>query len=78
MPLILHEDNEAMISYAMNGNRHTLMRHLERDLNWIREAVNKQLVTFSHTKTAEMWSDIGTKPLTVSPFQYIRQNIMVP
>ena len=78
MPLIIHEDNEAMISYAMNGNRHTLMRHLERDLSWIREAVNKQLVTFSHTKTAEMWSDIGTKPLTVSPFQYIRQNIMVP
>jgi hypothetical protein len=78
MPLIIHEDNQAMISYAMNGDRHTLMKHLERDINWIRESVKTHELTFKHTVTKDMWSDIGTKALVATPFQYIRSNIMVP
>ena len=31
MPLIIQEDNQAMISYHHNRDRHTLMKHLERD-----------------------------------------------
>jgi len=38
-PMVIFEDNEATIRYAKNPTGHTLMKHLDRHLKWIRQQV---------------------------------------
>jgi hypothetical protein len=77
MPIRMHEDNKAMIDFSRNPIRHSTMKHLERDIYWIQECVANGGVKFIQTISADMWADIGTKPLVYAIFSYIRGNIMI-
>ena len=77
-PLRVHEDNEACIAYSRNPVRHSTMKHLERDLYWIQEAVARGELELIATPTKYQWADIGTKPLGPTVLHFIRSNIMHP
>ena len=78
IPLLIHEDNLACIAYSRNPVRHSTMKHLERDIYWIQEAVQRKEVELVATPTKLQWADIGTKPLQYPVFSFIRSNIMHP
>ena len=75
-PLHIHEDNEACIAYSRNPVRHSTMKHLERELYWIQEAVARGEIELIATPTKLQWADIGTKPLGPNVLHFIRSNIM--
>jgi hypothetical protein len=75
-PLHIHEDNEACIAYSRNPVRHSTMKHLERELYWIQEAVTRGEIELIATPTNLQWADIGTKPLGPNVLHFIRSNIM--
>ena len=75
-PLHIHEDNEACIKYSRNPVRHSTMKHLERELYWIQEAVTRGEIELIATPTKLQWADIGTKPLGPNVLHFIRSNIM--
>jgi hypothetical protein len=77
-PLRVHEDNEACIAYSRNPVRHSTMKHLERELYWIQEAVARGELELIATPTKYQWADIGTKPLGPTVLHFIRSNIMHP
>jgi hypothetical protein len=52
------------------------MKHLERELYWIQEAVTRGEIELIATPTKLQWADIGTKPLGPNVLHFIRSNIM--
>jgi hypothetical protein len=74
--LNIHEDNKACIAYNCNLIRHSTIKHLERELYWIQEAVARGEIKLIATPTKIQWTNIGTKPLGPKVLHYIRSNIM--
>ena len=76
--LHVHEDNQAAIAFSRNPVRHSTMKHLERELYWIQEAVERKELVLVDTPSALQWADIGTKPCGHIVHHNIRSNIMHP
>jgi hypothetical protein len=67
-PMVIFEDNEATIRYAKNPTGHTLMKHLDRHLKWIRQQVERKKILLIHVETKLQLADIFTKALDVQLF----------
>jgi len=70
VPMWVYEDNNACIRYSENEVSASKMKHLETDIYWIQESVQKheelKLVKIS---TENQIADMGTKALEYIPFE---------
>ena len=67
-PVIIFEDNQATIKYAANPTAHTLMKHLDRHLCWIRQQVERNTIRLIYLETVLQLADLFTKPLEPGQF----------
>ncbi len=73
----VNEDNLAAVLWSRNPVYHSTMKHLERALYWIRQAVANKSVELTPIATLEQWADIGTKPFLRPRYEYLRDKFMV-
>jgi hypothetical protein len=76
MPLTILEDNKAAIDWANKPTSTQRMRHVERSLYWIRQFVGQKKIQLKHIKSENQLADIGTKPLAVSVFRHLAQQLI--
>ena len=76
-PTTLHEDNQSCISLALNPIHHARTKHLDIQLHFVRDRVNKQAIQLQYIPTEENCADILTKPLSRVKFEKLRTLIGV-
>ena len=76
-PIRIHEDNRSTIMYSKNPAHHSTMKHLERELYWIRESVQNGEIILVPTNTEDQCADMLTKPLSGPQLASPRSKIMV-
>ena len=62
-PLEILEDNTACIDWGNSNVNSTRLKHLERDLKWIQQEVQKKTIQLVYIPTRSQLADIYTKPL---------------
>jgi hypothetical protein len=75
-PLEILEDNSACIDWGNSTVNSTRLKHLERDLKWIQEEVQKKTIKLIYIPTRSQLADIYTKPLTRDLFLALRNSFM--
>ena len=75
-PLEILEDNSACIDWGNSTVNSTRLKHLERDLKWIQEEVQKKTIKLIYIPTRSQLADIYTKPLTRDLFLSLRNSFM--
>ena len=76
-PIKIHEDNLSTIMYSKNPAHHSTMKHLERELYWIRENVQQGTIILEATDTEDQCADMLTKALHAPQLIKLRSKIMV-
>ena len=76
-PIKIHEDNLSTIMYSKNPAHHSTMKHLERELYWIRENVQQGTIILEATDTEDQCADMLTKALQAPQLIKLRSKIMV-
>lgn len=76
-PIKIHEDNLSTIMYSKNPAHHSTMKHLERELYWIRENVQQGTIILEATATEDQCADMLTKALHTPQLTKLRGKIMV-
>ena len=76
-PIKIHEDNRSTIMYSKNPAHHSTMKHLERELYWIRENVQRGIIVLEATDTEDQCADMLTKALHAPQLAKLRNKIMV-
>ena len=62
-PSTLHMDNKSAIQVAKNPEHHGRMKHLDLRFFWLRDQVEKKVISVAYIPTDTMPADILTKPL---------------
>ena len=62
IPTEILENNRSAIDWSKHNANSTKMKHLERDLKWIQQHVEKNLIKLIHIPTDNQIADIFTKP----------------
>ena len=62
-PSPLWIDNQSCITVAKNPEHHGRMKHLDLCFYWLRDKVEKKVITPAHVPTEDMPADLLTKPL---------------
>ena len=76
-PVVIFEDNKACIQYAQNPTGHTLMKHLDRQLRWIRQQVENKTIKLEYLETVLQIADLFTKPLEPGQFWNLVSKFMM-
>ena len=63
--------------FNLNPVQHTRMKHIEIDLLFVRDLVQKGRVTVNHVHTLDQLADLLTKPLPHHHFQTLQSKIGV-
>ena len=72
---LVHEDNQACISMALNPAKPGKTKHLGRRLGYVRDAISLGIIHLHHLGTEDMVADIFTKPLDQVKFQKHRTGL---
>ena len=75
-PMIIFEDNRACIDFTKNNSNHQKSKHISVRYHFIRDLVQRQLITLDPIPSADNIADIMTKPLDSKPFQFLRGKFM--
>ena len=75
-PTVLFEDNLSTIAVIHQSGNTNRTKHIDLRYNHIREMVAKGYINVVHLSTTEMTADILTKPLSKTPFCYLRRKIL--
>ena len=75
-PIQLLCDNQGAIATAKDSAT-PKMKHIDTQKHFIRNQVERQLVTISYVRTNEMLADLLTKPLPIEPFERIRSQMSI-
>src|SRR5450755_1321855 len=62
----LYGDNQGSISMALDANYRARTRHIDVHHHYVREAVEKGMITLEYVNTKHMLADVLTKPLAKS------------
>ena len=62
-PLTLHMDNQSAIQVAKHPEHHGRMKHLDLRWYWLRDIVNKGIISPHFIPTSDMPADLLTKAL---------------
>jgi hypothetical protein len=74
-PIEIMEDNKAVILWSEAKTGTAKLKHLERNLYWIREKVRDNTIKLIHCKTEDQIADAFTKPLPPGQFESLIQRI---
>ena len=70
-------DNIGATHFSLNPVQHTRMKHIDIDLLFVRDLVQKGRITVHHVHTLDQLADLLTKPLARHRFQMLRSKIGV-
>ena len=70
-------DNTAAICLSKNPILHSRAKHIEIKHHFIRDYVQKGIVTLKFIDTEHQWADIFTKPLAEDRFLFILENLNI-
>ena len=70
-------DNTAAICLSKNPILHSRAKHIEIKHHFIRDYVQKGIVTLKFIDTEHQWADIFTKPLAEDKFLFILENLNI-
>ena len=76
-PIPIYCDNTSAISVSKNLVFHSKTKHIPIKYHFLREQVTNQTIQVHYIPTIEQISDIFTKPLAKTPFEYLRQKLGV-
>jgi hypothetical protein len=76
-PIPIHCDNTSAISVSKNPILHSKTKHIPIKYHFLREQVTNRIVQLNYIPSTEQIADIFTKPLTATPFGYLRQKLGV-
>ena len=76
IPIEILEDNSACIDWSKHRTNSTKMRHLDRDLKWIKQYVAKRMIRLVHIPTGNQIADMMTKALHPQQFTYLRDKFL--
>jgi transposase InsO family protein len=76
-PIPLHCDNTSAISVSKNLVLHSKTKHIPIKYHFLKEQVTNRVVQLHYIPTTEQIADIFTKPLAMTPFEYLRQKLGV-
>jgi len=68
-------DNISTIYTCQNPVLHSKMKHLEIDIHFVRDLVQKDVLRISHISSKDQVVDLLTKPLSKNQFQLNRSKI---
>jgi hypothetical protein len=75
-PIEIMEDNKAAIIWSESKTGTAKLKHLERNLYWIRERVSDKTIKLVYCKTLDQIADALTKALPPGLFESLIQRIM--
>jgi hypothetical protein len=75
-PIEIMEDNKAVILWSESKTGTAKLKHLERNLYWIRERVQDKTIKLLYCKTTDQIADAFTKALPPGLFESLIQRIM--
>lgn len=73
-PTLLNEDNQPCIALTKNPVHHARTKHLDIQLHFVRQQVEKKVVTLAYCPTEVNIADLLTKPLPRVRFEQLREN----
>ena len=73
----IYYDNQSCIKMTENLMFHDKSKHIEINLHYIRDMVQKGVVQIQHFPTKEQVDDVLTKPLSRVKFEYFQDKIGV-
>jgi hypothetical protein len=76
-PTIIHCDNQRCIKLSDNPLFHDKSKHIEMRYHYVRDMVQKNILSVQYVSTAEQTVDILTKLLSLTKFVYFRDKLGV-
>jgi hypothetical protein len=76
-PIPLHCDNTSAISVLKNLVLHLKTKYIPIKYHFLKEQVTNKVVQLTYIPSTKQIVDIFTKPLTKTPFEYLRQKLGV-
>jgi hypothetical protein len=76
-PILIHCDNQSCIKLSENPVFHDRSKHIEMRYQYVRDMVQKNILSIQYVPTAEQTADILTKPLSLTKFVYFRDKLGV-
>jgi hypothetical protein len=71
-PTVIHCDNQSCIKLFENLVLHDRLKHIEMRYHYVRDMVQKNILSIQYVSTAEQVADILTKPLSLTKFVCFR------
>jgi hypothetical protein len=76
-PTVIHCDNQSCIKLSVNPVFHVRSKHIEMRYHYVRDMVQKNILSIQYVPTAEQTTDILTKSLSLTKFVYFRDKLGV-
>jgi hypothetical protein len=76
-PTVIHCDNQSCIKLTENPVFHDRSKHIEMRYHYVRDMVQKNVLSIQYVPTTEQTTDIFTKPLSLTKFVYFRDKLGV-
>ena len=76
-PTVIHYDNQSCIKLSENLVFHDKSKHIEMRYHYVRDMVQKNILSIQYVPTTEQTTYILTKPLSLTKFVYFRNKLGV-
>jgi hypothetical protein len=76
-PIVIHCDNQSCIKLSDNPVFHDRSKHIEMRYHYVRDMVQKNILSIQCVPTMKQTADILTKPLSLTKFVYFRDKLGV-
>jgi hypothetical protein len=76
-PTVIHCDNQSCIKLSENPMFHDRSKHIEMRYHYVRDMVQKNILSIQYVPTTEQTADILTKPLSLTKFLCFRDKLGV-
>jgi hypothetical protein len=76
-PTVIHCDNQSCVKLIENSVFHDRSKHIEMRYYYVRDMVQKNVLSIQYVPIAEQTTDIFTKPLSLTKFVYFRDKLGV-